>query len=224
VLVHDGAVLGELPPVNLELPWWPEVRELVEAVRERDGLQVSVLRLLRTASDRIAGGHVTYLAETDRRPDRPLPPWAGDPLAAEPHRQLWARPGGPRELLDWADQELARCGLRRMAAAQQMRTSNLSAIWTISTTAGRIWLKAVPDFFAHEGAVIDWIGTPVAPPLYGQVPGRVLMGDISGVPNHEVSGFAALEPMVELLTGLQRRALDRLDDLRAQVSRIGGWR
>ena len=68
VLVHRGQVLGLLPPVVLELPWWPEADDLVTAVRERDGIEITVLRLLHTASDRISGGEVTYLAETDRPP------------------------------------------------------------------------------------------------------------------------------------------------------------
>jgi len=34
---------------------------------------------------------------------------------------------------------------------------------------------AVPDFFAHEGAVIDWIGAPVAPRLLDFAPGRALL-------------------------------------------------
>ena len=68
VLVHRGEVLGRLPPVALEMPWWPEAHDLVAAVRARDGIEITVLRLLQTTSDRIAGGEITYLAETDRPP------------------------------------------------------------------------------------------------------------------------------------------------------------
>jgi hypothetical protein len=96
-----------------------------------------------------------------------------------------------------------------------MRTWNLSALWRIPTTEGRVWLKAVPDFFAHEGAVIDWIGAPVAPRLIDFDTGRALLVDIEGPTNHEVRDPGALSPMVELLTGLQRRALDRLPELMA---------
>ena len=99
VLVHHGQVLGVLPPVALEMPWWPEADDLVTAVRERDGVEITVLRLLHTGSDRIAGGAVTYLAETDRPPRVQLGVWRGDPLADQPLRQTWAQPGGPAELL-----------------------------------------------------------------------------------------------------------------------------
>ena len=215
VLFHRGQVLGVLPPVALAMPWWPEADDLVTAVRERDGIEITVLRLLHTASDRISGGEVTYLAETDRPPPIALASWLGDPLADQPLRQAWAHPGGPAALLAWADDRLARAELDRTGPAQQMRTWNLSALWRIPTRGGRVWLKAVPDFFAHEGAVIDWIGVPVAPRLIGFDPGRVLLADIEGPTNHEVRDPAALSPMVELLTGLQHRALDRLPELMA---------
>ena len=213
VLVHHGQVLGVLPPVALAMPWWPEADDLVSAVRDRDGIEITVLRLLHTASDRVFGGEVTYLAETDRPPPVALASWPGDPLADQPRRQTWAHPGGPAALLAWADDRLAGAGLDRTGPAQQMRTWNLSALWRIPTRGGRVWLKAVPDFFAHEGAVIDWIGVPVAPRLIDLDLGRVLLADIEGPTNHEVRDPVALSPMVELLTGLQRRALDRLPEL-----------
>jgi hypothetical protein len=213
VLVHHGEVVRLLPPVDLEMPWWPEVHDLVAAVRERDGLEITVLRLLRATSDRIAGGAVTYLAETDRVPPQTLGEWPGDPLAIHPLRQTWARPGGPAALLAWAEDRFTAHGITRTGPAQQMRTWNLSALWRIPTTAGRIWLKAVPTFFAHEGAVIDWIGVPVAPRLVDFARGRTLIADIAGAMNHEVREPAALRPMVHLLTGLQRRGLDCVDEL-----------
>jgi hypothetical protein len=215
VLVRGGEVLGQLPPVSLEMPWWPEAHDLVAAVRQRDGIDITVLRLLRVTSQEVSGGEVTYLAETDRVPAAALHAYPGDPLHEHPLRQVWARPGGPTGLLSWADGRLAEQGVRRTADADQMRTWNLSALWRLPTTAGRIWLKVVPDFFAHEGAVINWIGAPVAPVLHGFASGRALIGDIEGVPNHEVLDPQALRPMVDLLTSLQRRAVDRVDELLA---------
>ena len=99
VLVHEDAVVGALPPVPLEQPWWPEAHDVVAAVRERFGIEVAVLRLVEAPSDRLSGGAVAYLAETDDLPTVPLAPWSGDPLADEPLRQVWARPGGPAALL-----------------------------------------------------------------------------------------------------------------------------
>ena len=214
VLVHRGAVLGRLRAVELEMPWWPEAHDLVAAVRERDGIEITVLRLLRATADGMAGGEVTYLAATDQVPPLTLEKWPGDdPLAAQPLRQTWAQPGGPAELLAWAEDRFTEQGIARTGPAQQMRTWNLSALWRIPTTAGRIWLKAVPAFFAHEGAVISWIGVPVAPRLIDFAPGRALVADIVGAVNHEVREPTALRPMVSLLTGLQQRGVGRVEEL-----------
>ena len=212
VLVSGGAVLGALPPVSLAMPWWAESADVVAAVRQRHGIDVSMLRLLAAPPDRQWGGAVTYLAETDDPPPVPLTPWPGDPLADEPLRQEWARPGGPAALLDWSHERLAERGIRRTGPAQQMRSWNLSGIWRIPTSVGPVWLKAVPGFFAHEGAVMDWIGTPTAPELYGWAQGRVLMAEVPGGANHSTRG-ALLEPMVRLLTDLQARSLGRTDEL-----------
>lgn len=68
VLVQRGEVVGALSPVVLQMPWWPEAHDLVAAVQERDGIEITVLRLLGATSDRGAGGQVRYLAEADRPP------------------------------------------------------------------------------------------------------------------------------------------------------------
>lgn len=212
VLVSGGTVLGALPPVSLAMPWWPEAADVVAAVRERHGIEVTLLRLLSAPADRQWGGAVAYLAETEDPPPVPLAPWPGDPLAEEPLRQQWARPGGPAALLHWAQERLDEHGIRRTGAAEQMRSWNLSGVWRLPTSVGPLWLKAVPGFFAHEGAVMDWIGPPTAPRLYGWEPGRVLMADVPGGANHETRG-APLESMVRLLTDLQARSLGRTDEL-----------
>jgi hypothetical protein len=214
VLVCDGTVLGALPPLQLEMPWWPEAQDVVVAARERFAVDVVLLRLLAARSDQPFGGAVTYLAETVRRPDVPLEPWPAEVLADEPLRAEWARPGGPAALVSWAEEQLEEQGIRRTGPPEQMRSWNLSGIWRLPTTVGPVWLKAVPAFFAHEGVVIDWIGSPPAPPLVGHTPGRVLMAEVSGAPNHNTRG-PTLQPMVQLLTRVQQRAVEQVDELLA---------
>ena len=214
VLVCDGTVLGALPPLELEMPWWPEAHDVVAAARERFGVDVVVLRLLAAQSDRPFGGAVTYLAEAARRPDVPVEPWPADVLADDPLRAPWATPGGPAALVRWAEELLEAQGITRTGPPEQMRSWNLSGIWRLPTTMGPVWLKAVPAFFAHEGDVIDWIGSPPAPVVLGHAPGRVLMAEVPGAPNHTTRG-PALQPMVDMLTRLQQRAVGRIDELLA---------
>ena len=214
MLVADGAVLGVLPPLQLALPWWPEAHDVVGAARALFGIDVVVLRLVATASDQPFGGTVTYLAETERRPDIPLEPWPDDVLDDEPLRQPWARPGGPADLVRWADERLTDHGMERTGPAEQVRSWNLSGVWRMPTARGRVWLKAVPPFFAHEGDVIEWIGTPPAPCLVAHERGRLLMEEAPGEPHHGRQG-PELEPMVQLLTGVQEGAVERTVELLA---------
>ncbi len=212
MLVHDGTVIGALPALQLSMPWWPEAHDVAVAAREHFGVDVVLLRLVEAQSERPFGGAVTYLAEIGRPPGIPLEPWPADVLADDPLRAPWARPGGPAALLRWADEQLGERGIERTGPAEQMRSWNLSGIWRLPTSVGPMWLKAVPGFFAHEGDVMDWIGSPPAPSLVAHTPGRVLMAEAPGAPNHATRG-PALEPMVQVLTGLQERAVQQTAEL-----------
>ena len=69
-------------------------------------------------------------------------------------RLPYAEPGGPDKGLVWAAGVLRDLGTQQIGPALQMRTWNLSAMWRIPVEGGYVWLKWVPPFFAHEGAVL----------------------------------------------------------------------
>ncbi|MFT4216195.1 MAG: phosphotransferase [Micropruina sp.] len=216
LLCAGQTVLGTLPPLPTELPWWPEVWDVCAAAKARYGLDVVVLRLLSASVARMPGGTVTYLAEVDPGAcaGLPLTPWTGaDPLASHPLRQEWARPGGPQEQLRWARGRLASSGIAVTGPATQVKTWNLSAVWRMPTDAGEMWLKVVPDFFAHEGAIMTALGPPGVPAVYAAEPGRTLMANVSGS-NFDATG-AALPPMIEKLIELQADWIGRGDELLA---------
>ncbi|MEV6493528.1 hypothetical protein AB0M20_33660 [Actinoplanes sp. NPDC051633] len=48
-----GVPLGALPPFDVEVPWWPEVEEVVSGARSRYGVDLQVLRLLTADGDPI---------------------------------------------------------------------------------------------------------------------------------------------------------------------------
>jgi Ser/Thr protein kinase RdoA (MazF antagonist) len=209
----DGDVLGELPAYDVPTPWWQEVREVVAAARDLHGADVTVLRLLQdNASPIAAGGPVTYLAEVATAPRTPLVPWMGDLGAAEPLRQSWARPGGPAADVAWAVAALEQAGTPVAGAPEQVRTWNLSSLWRLPTAAGAAWLKVVPPFFAHEGAVLSRIDSHLVPPLIATEGPRVLLTEVPGedfyVPPSEL-----LLPMVRMLVGLQVAWRGRVDEL-----------
>jgi hypothetical protein len=210
----DGTLLGALPPYDVGSPYWPEVADVVPAARERYGVDVTVLRLVGTDVAReVAGGPVTYLAQVAEVPDVDLLPWEeDDPLAQEPLRQLWAQPGGPDRDLAWADEVLVERGTPRVGPARQVRTWNLSSLWRLPTADGAVWLKVVPPFFAHEGAMLGALPPDVVPPLVATDGPRVLLREIPGDDQYGAPVERLLR-MVPLLVGLQVEWAGRVDAL-----------
>ncbi|OWJ66759.1 aminoglycoside phosphotransferase family protein [Inquilinus limosus] len=213
----DGRVLGILPPVAVATPWWQEVEPVVRAVRDRFGVDVTILRLLETELDRPHGGQVTYLAETaglaETADPAPVEPWGGT-LDEQPLRLPYARPGGPAADLAWARQVLEVRGLRPAGAPVQVRSWNLSSLWRIPVEGQMAWLKAVPPFFAHEGRLLERLAGGPVPRLLGQAEGRVLLAEIPGEDLYEADRPLLLR-MVGLLAGLQRGWQGRAAELLA---------
>src|SRR5438477_4884390 len=94
----DGGVLGTLPAFEVASPWWPDVGPVVAVARERFGIGLTVLRVLRTTGRGPDGGKGAYLAEGAdagsagnagfAEPDDDLRRLAE---ADDPLRQPWAR-------------------------------------------------------------------------------------------------------------------------------------
>ena len=209
-----GAVLGSLPPFEAETPWWMDMAPVVRAVRARDGVRVTVLRLLETARP-FPGGAVTYLAQLDARSRPPvLRPWEGS-LPDHPLRHPYARVGGPQADLAWAGAVLAARGAALNGEPEQIRTWNLSSIWRLPSSLGPVWLKVVPPFFAHEGDVLAALAALVnvpVPRLLGHEGGRILLADIEGDDLHGAPLPQCLQ-MIGLLVELQKPWLGRADEL-----------
>jgi Phosphotransferase enzyme family len=215
VLVDTGgAVLGSLPPFEAETPWWMDIAPVVRAVLARDGVRVTVLRLLQTERP-FPGGAVTYLAQLDAGSQpAPVRPWKGA-LPDHPKRHPYARVGGPQADLAWAGTVLADHGAALTGVPQQIRSWNLSSIWCLPSTLGPVWLKVVPPFFAHEGVMLAALGAMASAPvprLLGHEGGRMLLVNIEGVDLHDAPLPQCLQ-MIGLLVELQKRWLGRADEL-----------
>lgn len=211
LVTPDGTLVGRLPPVPVATPWWPEVEPVVAAVREHYGIEVTILRLLEAEIERPHGGRVTYVAEVAG--PVAAEPWSGT-LTDHPLRHAFARPGGPAADLTWADTVVAECGLRRAAPAVQIRSWNLSSLWRIPLESGMAWLKVVPPFFAHEGALLARLADAPVPTLLGHNGGRLLLAEIAGDDLYDAAPPQLLG-MVTLLVGLQRSWSRRVDELLA---------
>lgn len=200
-----GAVLGGLPPFGVGTPWRQEVADVVAGAAREYGAAVTVLRLL--AAD---GEEVTYLAEVATRPDTPLRTVEVD-LRPHPLRAPYAEPGGPAATLDWASAAIG------PAHATQLRTWNLSSIWRLEYAGGTAWLKEVPAFFRHEGALLDWLAIQhpgLAPRPLAIDGGRMLLADVPGTDRYGAPAEERL-PMLRALHEVQRQAPAGLPELRA---------
>jgi hypothetical protein len=219
LVTPQGDVVGCLPAVPVATPWWPETEPVVAAVREHHGVEVIVLRLLDTELQQPHGGRVTYLAEV-AGPVRAAKRWTGV-LDDHPRRHAFARPSGPAADLAWANARLAERGLRPTAPPIQVRTWNLSSLWRIPVEGQAVWLKVVPHFFAHEGALLALMAGAQIPVLLGHDGGRMLLAEIAGEDLYAAELPLLLE-MVNRLVDLQRRWGDRVEELPA--SGLPDWR
>jgi hypothetical protein len=216
IVDRGGRLLGALAPFEVATPWWQEVGEVVAGAWEHHRVEVAVLRLLRADRAAPPGGHVTYLASVDGTRPEGLAP-AGVDLSPHPRRSPWAEPGGPEESVAWAVDALAATG-RAVTAVAQLRSWNLSAIWRLAADGGDVWLKQVPRFFAHEAAVLRWLGHAapgVAPlPVADDGAGRVLLDDIPGTDRYGAGADERLAMLADL-HAVQVTAVGRVDELLA---------
>ncbi len=218
VLVEpDGRVIGQLPGLPVATPWWQDMAPLVDACRERFGLCVTILRLLETDGRGFPGGHVTYLGEIGARDVGAargvIGPWTGA-LDEQPRRMAWARPGGPAADIAWADAALAAADRPRTGDAEQIRSWNLSSIWRLPTADGPAWLKVVPPFFGHEGALIERLAGAPVPILLAADGPRILMPEIRGDDRYDATGPELLA-MIDALVQVQAAWAGRIDELLA---------
>jgi hypothetical protein len=204
-----GALLGALPPFRVPVPHRQEVACVVAGARARYGIEVTVLRLLSispsisvSAAVPPEGVAVSYLAETpDPVPAGRLTPVEID-LSPHPLRAPYAEPGGPAASLAWAATVLG------PVRGTQLRTWNLSSIWRLAHAGGTAWLKEVPAFFRHEGAVLTWLAgrhPGLAPAPLAVDRGRVLLADVPGEDRYGAPAAERL-PMLAALHRMQRAA------------------
>jgi len=212
LVTPKGDPVGCLPAVPVATPWWPDVEPVVQAVRDHHGVDVIVLRLLDAELDQPHGGRVTYLAEV-AEPVRAAQRWTRV-LDDHPRRHSFARPSGPAADLAWASALLAERGLRLTTPPTQVRTWNLSSLWRMPVEGQTIWLKVVPHFFAHEGALLALMAGAQVPVLLGHDGGRMLLAEIAGEDLHAAELPLLLE-MVNRLVELQRLWGDHLEELLA---------
>lgn len=188
VVDQAGMPLGAFGPI-IASRHLPEANDLIDAAFAA-GLDLTILRIQK-ASEPSSNEVIdcTYVAEAHGS----VPPGLLSPLPEHfaldehPLRLAYARPGGVAQDLAWADAVLSQRGRRRIGRPRQERTWNLSCVHRLTLDDGSTaWLKVVPPFFAHEGAMLAFMRR-TAPELNvptllasDRVRGRVLLGHVDG--------------------------------------------
>ena len=135
-------------------------------------------------------------------------------MTDDPLRPPWAKPGGPAADLAWADGVLRARDMAPSGPPEQIRSWNLSSLWRLPTTGGDAWLKVVPPFFAHEGAILEALAGAPVPALLGHDGPRVILAGIPGEDQYDAP-LPRLHPMVDILVGIQVAWLGRAEELLA---------
>src|SRR6185503_12882207 len=80
----------------------------------------------------------------------------------------------------WAESHVTGVG-----EVRQKKTWNLSCVFRMETDAGRVWVKALPPFFAAEPTALRLVAgrdPSLVPEVIAAAPLRVLMADAPGEP------------------------------------------
>ena len=158
--------------------WWSDIAPINDMVRRRFALDATTLRCLGTTYHPESGRESRlYIMENhshtrtppagarwvdravvaERALTRPehralrdmLRAWAEDDLRA-PSRTPWYVPGWFRGTVTWIREELDRLDILMTAPIGQLRHSQRGCVLRVPTTAGDLYFKALPAFFAHE--------------------------------------------------------------------------
>ena len=194
------------PEVRLPTCDGTEPAAVVSAVRDRLALGVAFMRVVTARAVELE------VLDPEEEPPAGLG-WRRRELDPSLEvRPPWQRPGWLRETVGAVDRVLADRGLHRTADPVQVRHTSVTGMLRIPTSAGVLWLKAVPPLFAHEGAVVEWLGR-VAPRAVPSVVARTPEWWLSeSFP--EPAGSCDADFLVTMAR-LQLASLAHVDELRA---------
>jgi hypothetical protein len=210
LIIADGEqLLGMIGPFNVETPWWQDTEPI-----SRRFPDLAVLRLLdvRAPAGATSGGAIRYLAErldptraTSKSGLGPIP--SDVVLGGDPLRMPWARPGGPGSDLEWVASVVAITG-----RPVQRRSWNLSAIWSVPTADGDVWLKCLPPFLCHEGEVLEALADQQVPRLLGRDAHRLLLRSLPGRDGYDAT-LGERKQLIDALIAIQRSTTGRTGEL-----------
>jgi len=206
VVDSDGAILGQTDERADSVPHWQEASTLSDLFPG-----AVILRLLDvTQSENDGPDKLTYLAQyPTHSPPNDLATCTLDAqlLSDHPFRMPWAQVNGPLQDINWAKQHIQPSG-----DPTQIRSWNLSSVWSIPASINTVWLKCVPSFFKHEGHVLQLLAGANMPKLIAFEDHRILLENMPGKDGYcatDEERFAGIEQLVSL----QRKSTTVSDEL-----------
>ncbi|MGH3491143.1 MAG: phosphotransferase [Actinopolymorphaceae bacterium] len=191
------------------------------AVKERFGIEAVLLEPLDIASyvleaqtdaSEAPPGGCRWLRADDATHLGPEPPGRLSTWLARRDKPLrpWFAPGWYERALAFADQELARLGIRRTGPAHQVKHWAISSVLRIPTTEGLVYLKTITPEGATEPALLhflaEWWSHALPEVLAASdTDGMVLtadFGDLDGWKLPELERLDALTDLAEMQVAL----------------------
>jgi hypothetical protein len=90
----------------------------------------------------------------------------------------------------------------------------LSAIWSVPTADGEVWLKCLPPFLGHEGQVLEALSDLAVPRLLGRDEHRLLLWPLPGRDGYEAT-VDERKKLIDALVAIQRTTVHRTGELLA---------
>ncbi len=215
IIVNSTGTLGVVTGIELSTPYWSDTGELRGKLVQRFGCQFDVLRMYaNTGYDdgKRMNGTITYVAQAYPGVDQILDVRPFDGVLPPDHcRARYAEVDGPAAEVAWAQSHLE----LPVVDIEQTRSWNLSAVWRLGTAAGEYWLKSVPDFFGHEGRVIELlaaIDSSAVPSLVVHEPGRILMRPMPGVEQYGAP-LEMMSRVIQRVVPLQLAMANSVDEM-----------
>lgn len=129
----------------------------------------------------------------------------------------WSSPDWAAKAIAWIRECVKDSGASVISGPTQVRAWAISSVWMVETSSGKLWFKAVPDFFGHAPVLEQYLCTEFPRNLIDIV---AIESDEHWMLSKEwvgenPSSIDHWEAIFKVVTGIQLHCKDKLDELLA---------
>ncbi|MBX9770700.1 MAG: phosphotransferase [Candidatus Obscuribacterales bacterium] len=127
----------------------------------------------------------------------------------------WSSPDWAAKAISWMKECVKATGASIISGPTQVRAWAISSVWMVETSAGKLWFKAVPDFFAHAPNLEKYLSEHFAKNLIDIVAIEtnehwMLSKEWAGENPTTIEQWAQI---LKVVMDIQMNCTDRLDEL-----------